>query len=319
MSGKRKDFCIEARKTTDSLLTSPVRLLWLVTACIVPAALLAVALIGYDYYERERARLVSDSLATARAMGAAVDAELTGVRATLLALATSPSLASDDLAAFHAQAASALKDQSFLNIVLIDASDRQLVNTLRPFGDALPTGGNPLELAGMFRAGQPVITDLFVGPVAKKPLIAIGIPVRRDNAVRYALSAGIPPERLSSIVMRERLPAEWIAVIFDTQGTVVARSRDAGRFVGKKGSPGIVQHIREAREDTFEGTTLEGIPVITVFSHAPVSGWTVAIGIPQAVLLKHLWYSIARLALVMFVVLGTTIGLALVIGRSKAV
>jgi ABC-type nitrate/sulfonate/bicarbonate transport system permease component len=50
-----------------------------------------------------------------------------------------------------------------------------------------------------------------------------------------------------------------------------------------------------------------------------VSNWTVAIGIPQTVLLKHLWFSIARLALVMFVVLGTAIGLAIIIGRSKAV
>jgi hypothetical protein len=296
-----------------------VRLLWLVTASIVPAALLAVALIGYDYYERERARLVSDSLATARAMGAAVDAELSGVRSALLALATSPALAADDLAGFQAQAMSALKDQSFLNIVLIDASDRQLVNTLRPFGDTLPTGGNPPELAEIFRTGQPVITDLFVGPVAKKPLIAIGVPVRRDNAVRYALNAGIPPDRLSSIVMRERLPAEWIAVIVDRAGTLVARTRDPARFVGHKASPGVVQHIQEAREGTFEGTTLEGIPVITVFTHAPVSGWSVAIGIPQATLLKQLWYSIARLALVMFVVLGTAIGLAIVMGRSRAV
>ena len=278
-----------------------------------------MALIGYDYYERERSRLVSDSLATARAMAAAVDAELSGTRAALLALATSPALATDDLRGFHAQAVAALRDQNLVNIVLIDAGDRQLVNTLRPAGEALPAGGNPPALAEIFKAGQPVITDLFVGSVAKKPLIAIGVPVRRDNTVRYSLNAGVSPERLSSIVMRERLPAEWIAVIFDTKGTVVARSRDAGRFVGHEGSAGIVQHIKESREDTFEGTTLEGIPVITVFSHAPVSNWTVAIGIPQAALLKHLWFSIARLAVVMFVVLGTAIGLAILMGRSRLV
>jgi hypothetical protein len=283
----------------------------------VPAALLAVALIGYDYYERERVRLASDSLATARAMAAAVDAELAGARAALLALSTSPSLAGDDLPAFHAQASAALKDQSFLNIVLIDASDRQLVNTLRPAGATLPAGGNPPELADIFKSGQPVITNLFVGPVAKRPLVAVGVPVHRGSAVRYSLIAGIAPDRLSAIVTPERLPAEWIAVIVDRNGTVVARTRDPGRFVGQTASPSIVQHLKE-REGTFEGTTLEGIPVVTVFTHAPVSGWSVAIGIPQALLLKHLWYSIARLALVMFVVLGTAIGLAIVMGRSKA-
>lgn len=35
------------------------------------------------------------------------------------------------------------------------------------------------------------------------------------------------------------------------------------------------------REDGFEGTTVEGIPVLAVFSRAPKSEWTVAIGIPS--------------------------------------
>jgi hypothetical protein len=68
-----------------------------------PAALLALVLIGYDSYQRERSQLIRDSLGTARALSAAVDAELTVVKAALFALATSPHLASGDLAAFHAQ------------------------------------------------------------------------------------------------------------------------------------------------------------------------------------------------------------------------
>ncbi len=282
----------------------------------MPAALLATALIGYDYYQRER--FASDSLATAHAMAAAVDAELAGVRAGLTALATSPSLAAGDFAAFHAQAQAAIKEQAFVNIVLLDASARQLLNTLRPYGDALPATGNPGELGAIFKTGQAVITGVFVGPVAKKPLVAIGVPVRHDGAVRYSLNAGVAPDRFAEIVSSERLPASWIAVVVDGSGTVVARTRDAARFVGQKATESVVEHIAREREGTFDGTTLESIPVITVFTHAPVSGWSVVIGIPQATLLLQLWISIARLALVMFVVLGTAIGLAMLIGRGRS-
>ncbi|HZQ74180.1 MAG TPA: cache domain-containing protein [Burkholderiales bacterium] len=284
----------------------------------MPAALLATALIGYDYYQRERARLVSDSLATAHAMAAAVDSELAGVRAGLTALATSPSLASGDFAAFHAQAQAAMKEQAFVNIVLLDASDRQILNTLRASGEPLPASGNPPQLHEIFRSGQAVTTGLFIGPVAKKPLVAVGVPVRHDGAVRYSLNAGIAPDRFAAIVRSERLPASWIAVVVDGSGTVVARTRDAARFVGQKATESVVEHIAREREGTFDGTTLEGIPVITVFTHAPVSGWSVVIGIPQATLLLQLWISIARLALVMFVVLGTAIGLAMLIGRGRS-
>jgi hypothetical protein len=41
----------------------PARLAFVLAASIVPAALLALLLIGYDYYDRERDRLVRDSTA----------------------------------------------------------------------------------------------------------------------------------------------------------------------------------------------------------------------------------------------------------------
>ena len=136
----------------DALATRgiPARLAYVLAASIVPAALIALLLIGYDYYDRERDRLVRDSMVTARALAAAVDTELSGVRSALLALATSPHLSSGDLAAFHAQAQAALKDQAFANIVLIEDGGRQVLNTLRPFGEALPVQGNPPVLLRIF-------------------------------------------------------------------------------------------------------------------------------------------------------------------------
>lgn len=288
-------------------------LAFIVAACMVPAALLGAALIGYDYYHRERARVIHDSMATARALEAAVDTELAGSRHALLALATSPALAAGDFAAFHAQATEALKDQSFVSVVVIDESGHQLMNTLRPYGAELPAQGNPPELQAIFRTGEAAVTGLFTGPVAKRPLLAIGVPVRVNGAVRYTLNAGLLPERLGELLGEGRVPAEWIGAIFDRSGTVVARTHEAKRFVGQKGSAPLVQRMSEVREDAFESTTLEGIPVLTVFSRSAASGWTVALGIPQHTLLTQLWYSMARLMLVTIVTLLIALGLAILL------
>jgi len=282
---------------------------------MVPAALVAMLLIGYDYYHRERDQLARDSMATARALLAVVDAELTGAKSALLALATSPHLSSGDLAAFHAQAQAALKDQSFAGIVLIEQSGRQLVNTFRRFGEPLPASDNPRELQRVFQTGEPVITDLFTGALVQKHFVAVGIPVRRDGKIRYSLNGEVDPSKLSSLLGEQRLPPGWIGGVLDSQGTIVARTHDAERLVGQKGSPELVRRATEVREDVFESRTVEGIPVLTVFSRSPLSNWTVAIGIPQRELTSHLWQSMARLFVAAFIALITALGLAALLGR----
>jgi hypothetical protein len=294
------------------------RLLLIVAAAIVPAALLGALLVGFDYYDRERQRMIRDSAATTRALVAAVDMELNGVKSALLALATSPHLGSGDLAAFHSQAVMAvtsLKGHSLANVVVLDEAGRQMINTLRPFGAPLPQSGNPQELGRIFRTGETMVTDLFMGPVMQKPVLAIGVPVRRDGRIVYSLNAGVQTEALSALLGEQKLPPGWIARVYDRAGTIVARSRDAERFVGRQGTPELVQRMKEVPEDAIESRTLEGIDVLTVFSRSPESGWTVAIGIPRSELTTHLVSSMARLFVVVFIVLLTAIGLALLLAR----
>jgi diguanylate cyclase (GGDEF)-like protein len=288
------------------------RLALLVIACVVPASLMAVVLISYSY-ERERGRLVRDSIATARALSSAIDRDLAGVQSALYALATSPHLPSNDFRAFHSQAKEVLPNLIANNIVLIDASGQHRVNTLRSFGEPLPSASSK-QLARIFETGRPVITDLFPGPVIKRPVLAVGVPVRIDNKITYTLNAAIVPERLSSILTQQRLPPDWIAAIFDSTGAVVARTHEMNRFLGKTGSPELVKRMREVAEDSLESTTLEGIPVLTVFSRSAISNWTVAIGIPMkdvtSELGRLLWWLILGLAILLI----SSLALAWVIG-----
>ena len=80
-------------------------------ACVLPGALMVAGLISHNYYQG-RAALTQASLATARAMMSAVDRELAGVRASLLALSTSQALEYDELASFYERAKQVLKTQN---------------------------------------------------------------------------------------------------------------------------------------------------------------------------------------------------------------
>ncbi len=280
------------------------QLIRLVLASLLPAALAAGLLIVYSY-ERQRANIEHNTLDTARALTQAVDLQLSSGRTALQALATSPHLASGDLAAFHRQAMEAMAELPGDNVVVSDASGQQLVNTLSPFGEPLPRISNPGHLRRVFETGRPAISDLFVGELARRPLISVAVPVRRGGQVVYGISMAFFPDRLGEILRRQELPAGWVGAIFDSQGTVIARTHNADRFVGRRAVPAVVQGLARLTEGQVETETLEGIPSVVVFSRSTVSNWSVAIGIPQAEFARDLWTSIA------WSIAGTAVLLAL--------
>jgi diguanylate cyclase (GGDEF)-like protein len=292
------------------------RLILLVMACIVPAWLMAVGLLLHNYHQ-DRARLVQESMATARAVMSAVDRELAGAQAAMFALATSPHLDSNDLAAFYDQAMEVLKTQNAFNILLIDPAYQQRLNTLRPFGSKLPSGRDPW-LEQVFRTGRPVITHVFKGPVAGKLLLGITTPVLRGDKVIYILGASIVPERLAELLTQQRLPADWIGAIFDSTGTFVARTHAMERYVGKKGAPEVIARMAQVPEDSLETNTVEGIPVVMVFSRSAVSNWTMAIGIPRKNLTDRLAQTLGWLVAGTALLLLSSLALAWAIGSRIA-
>jgi diguanylate cyclase (GGDEF)-like protein len=277
------------------------RLILLVMACLIPASLMVVALLAYDY-RQDRANLIQDSMATARAIMSAVDRDMAGMQAALLALATSPHLASEDLSAFYDQAKEVLKNQKTDNVVLLDSKGQQLLNTLRPFGSKLPSDTNP-ALLQVFKTGRPVTADLFWGPVRKEFVLVVAVPVYRGDTVIYALAAAVWPERLSGLLSQQRLAADQTGTIFDSAGAIVARTGQMERPLGKKSVPELIARMAEVTEGSVQTESVEGVPVLSVFSRSGVSSWTVAIEIPTksltAELMDRLWWLVACTAILL--------------------
>ena len=307
---------IDIAANSHSIPTIPTirsRLALLALACVVPASLLAVALIATDY-QRKHAELVGDSIDRVRAVASAVDSDLASDISALRALATSPHLITGDLGAFYRQAQEVQLYQNVNNIQLTDATGQQRLNTLRGYGTPLPLTTNPAQLGRVFDTGKVDISDLFVGAVSNQYMVAIAVPVRRGDAILYSLSATISPQRLSRILVRQQLSPEWIGAIFDRAGTIMTRTREMERFAGSKDSPVLLQRIKAVPEGSLEADSVEGIPVLFVFSRSALSGWTVAIGIPREGLTTKLRRSLWLIILATAILLAGSLCLAWAIG-----
>lgn len=282
--------------TARSLRRYTIRsgLLRLSAACAIPAILVAVALLAHDF-QVERDRAFSDATLIARNVASDVDTELSGIESGLRILATSPELQSGDMAAFHRRAVDALRFQGVINYALTDRSGRQLVNTLLPVGAPLATNKITPATLKVLDDRATVISGLFTGPVSGQPVVAVGVPVQIGSDVPYALGAGVHVERLGGVLQRQAFRESWIVAVLDAKGTIVARSRDAERFVGQKAVPALLDAATSSPQGTLESITKDGTPVFTAFVRAPKSNWIVAVGAPKAQLMGALYQSLAWL------------------------
>lgn len=246
----------------------------------------------------------------------AVDNDLAGINGKLQILATTPTLRAGDLQGFYNRAREVLTAESVAEaIVLIDGTGQQLINTLRPFGSALPRTGHPEMLRRTFETGRPTISDLYIGGVAKRPFVAVEVPVWSEGKLVYALDMGIPAERLNRVLVEQALPEGWVAALLDAQGTIVARSHHASSSVGKKATADLLAQIKIKTEGAMASRTLEGIPSFVAFSRSRFSQWTVVIGMPRDVLYAGFHRPLALAALTMVAFLLGGVILAATFGR----
>jgi len=150
----------------------------------------------------------------------------------------------------------------------------------------------------------------------------VDVPVWRDGKVAYDLAASLPLSIFFDIIMRQRPDPDWTVAVFDREGTVIARSRDNEQFVGRRASPSLYAGLMNRFEGAFDTTTFDGTVVLSGFTHAPISGWSAAVGIPKSSLTIELWRSVAVLAAfgVVCLAFGTlfAVRLATRLARSQA-
>jgi signal transduction histidine kinase/DNA-binding response OmpR family regulator len=304
------------RKGERRLPSIKVQMYTLVWICALPA-IVGFTLLTSNFIERERTQIKQDTLITARALIQAVDRDLNTGITVALALANSPSLDRRNFGAFYVEASKVLRPEfPGFNFVLSDRDSVQALNTALPYGPLLPDPGSAARIRRVFDTGKPVISDVFIGGALKRPLVAIHVPVLRGGEVIYVISVGFVPERLGQVLKEQRLPPDRVIGIFDSQGVLVARSHEASKYVGKKGSPSLLAQMPNKPEDAVETNTLEGIPVYSMYSRSLASGWAVVIGVPRSVVFSEMLASITWIVGVVALLLGAGLGAAWFFARN---
>jgi signal transduction histidine kinase len=279
---------------------------------------LGSAVLLYNAEIDARALVERDAAATARSVMVAIDRDVAAATVLAETLATSQSLLEGDLARFYVRASNAIQRSGVgSNLVLSDASGQQVLNTLQQFGQPLPRHGNPNIVQTVFANAKPMISDLYIGGLMRRPVLSVEVPVIRDDKVIYDLSIGLFPERKSAILRQQRLPAGWIAGVIDSTGSIIARSQDESRFVGQKATQAFLQAIAQkpVGAGTTAGRTLEGVSVSTAWARSDVSGWTVAVAVPSAELTDRVWRFLALSVACTLALIVINLAMAAAIGR----
>jgi len=170
-------------------------------------------------------------------------------------------------------------------VVLARPNGEIVVSTVANAADAPPLFTDLPSSDAVVRTGAPAIGSLTSDPSGNKG-IPVRVPVTRDGALRYVLTAIVKPEAIVAVVDRQRVPPDWIVSVFDAHSIRIARSRDHQRLLGTRPDESLVQLIAtlSGRDEAFgQSTTHEGTRVNTAIARVNASHWMVTLGVPTSV------------------------------------
>jgi hypothetical protein len=87
---------------------------------------------------------------------------------------------------------------------------------------------------------------------------------------------------MNPLLRAQKLPSTWVATLVDSRGTVIARTDQADRFVGKSGTPDLLARLARSDEGVAESITLDGREALMAYSRAPESRWAVIVAMPRS-------------------------------------
>ena len=294
----------DGNRSNPASYTALTYLLLFGLAITVPLLLLLGAML-LQSASAQREQLENRISQVLAALANDLDRDLDRDLTILHTLATSQALASGDWRTFYDQASAGLQGRAYL--VLVDSSGRQLVNTYVPYGQQPAMTGDPETLRRVAETKEPIVSNLFVSLVAKKPVFNVSIPILHDNQLRYVMSLGLFPDDLVALLASQKLGPEWVTLFWDARGVILARSRDNARFVGTP----VPQNMREHTQRAIIRTTnLDGIDVLHATARSRISGWGIGVNFPYSLIAEQmrnsllLWAAAAVLAIMIALALG---------------
>jgi C4-dicarboxylate-specific signal transduction histidine kinase len=128
-------------------------------------------------------------------------------------------------------------------------------------------------------SGKPMVSDLFVGQVARKPTVVLAYPVRgARDAVVGVLALSVNLTSLQMLFRNIPLPEGSVVTLSDAKGRVLARSQDAERYIGQLTGPSAPRDV--PRTQVLTG--LDGIERFYGNAVVERGPWLLSVGIPTS-------------------------------------
>jgi signal transduction histidine kinase/ActR/RegA family two-component response regulator len=269
------------------------RLFVLTAAGILPLALMAG--IGlYALQRQQNAQAERVGLELARSVANALDAELRNLISVLETLATTPTLDRGDLTGFRARAERVIElNPEWAGLVLADRDGTPLVDTRFAEGSPLPPVAENASFDRVVRTQANAVGSL-TRHSQKEWLFAVRVPVHRDGAVRYVVTALVKPEAIRDVLTRQQVPGDWVISIVDANGLRVARSRAHEENLAGRLSETVQRVVDGGGAEGFGlAYTLEGERIFTPYSRLASSGWIAVLGMPTGLVDATTYRSLA--------------------------
>lgn len=252
---------------------------------------------------------------TAVTLSLTFDQEVTAFNFLLKGLSTSPALQNGDLRTFYDQLQSTPRpDGSWL---ILQGLDRQLLNTLRPYGDpTLPMHSafaNYEEQIARIRDLGWTVSGRIYGLVRAAVTVVLSLRVNGpDGQMKYFLTTAIGESRLNEILDTQRLPNGWTSGLYDRRLQPIVTSR---RGIGAAAVP-IPHELAERLANVPMKTTMSGVvrstdergePIFVAYRRSGPTDWTTLVSVPvdelDAPVRDALW-QVAVPALVLLLLAG---------------
>jgi signal transduction histidine kinase len=250
-------------------------------ACLVAAALLL------SRAAEERHAIEHRAQEAAKALSFGFDQEVAAVNYLLKGLSKSPALLSGDTKAFYDQLkATPVPEGSWL---VLNDLERQVANTLRPFGSPLPRHvdfPNHQEQLDRIRDRRWSVSGRMLAPLKGRIIVALSLRLDEpDGRMNGHLSITLTEARLGAILDDQTLPAGWMKGLYDRKFQPIVADRD-----GHKGSDvpvpaALATRLTDADPNSTITGTVEaiddrGIPVVVTFRRSGTTNWTSVVTVP---------------------------------------
>jgi C4-dicarboxylate-specific signal transduction histidine kinase len=251
-------------------------------AVIVPVAIAAFWSASRTRSERD-SEVLDQAGSVAVSAGAYLNQYLNGLDSMASALVRHPAVMALNGPQCTSLVSSVLHDQPLiLNIVVTDTSGHFTCSAVPSPAEQVVSPEALPYVHQVVTTGKPVVSELITGRLSGKPTVVLAYPVRDGaNEIAGVLALGLNVGNLQVLFNAIPLPPGSVITLSDERGRVLARSRDADRFIGRSAEPQPQAPRDVARERRRVG--LDGIE--RFFGNSPVDRgpWLLSVGIPTSV------------------------------------